>query len=60
MRRHCWRDLRRHRFRETGAFRFGPGFDRGVVLICRDCSHDTAAVGQRLDRLIELGERKRK
>ncbi len=56
--RFCWRRRKRHRFRDTNAFRIAGGpFNRGRVLICKDCGHETIAVGPRPERLLELGSR---
>lgn len=57
----CWRLRRRHRFQDTGALKLVRGSHdppgRGRVLRCCDCGHLTAAVGKRLERLLELGNR---
>lgn len=48
--RFCWLRLRRHEWRHTGSFRFGPG-QRGHVLHCEGCGYEIAtAMPEILDR----------
>lgn len=57
----CWKRHRRHRFQDTGALKLVRGSHkpsgRGRILRCCDCGHLTAALGDRLERLLELGRR---
>jgi hypothetical protein len=58
--RFCWLRLRRHRWRRTGAFQLGPGaFNRGNVLRCRECGHETATVSPLLLERAASDERQR-